>query len=77
MRRVLLALATGALLTSAATAAEPRYRAYDPPLPVGRDPDEVRDYRRDQMERRQEMEREALRFRQKVERRAWDDADDD
>lgn len=54
-----------------------RTRYYAPPPPIGLDPDEVRDYQRDQLERRQEMERQALHFRQKVERHSIDPDDDD
>ena len=39
-------------------------------------PDEVRDYQRDQVERRQEMERKALHMQQKAERRALGIDDD-
>lgn len=68
-----------AALAGPAMAADRPLRApiYYAPPPVGLDPDEVRDYQRDQLERRQEMERQALRFRQKVERRNLDPDDDE
>jgi hypothetical protein len=48
-----------------------------PPL-AGLSPDELRDYQRDQLERRQEAQREALRAHQKSERRVLGlDEDDD
>lgn len=78
MQRTLLALAATAALTSAATAqgygyAYPR-AAYTPQRMLS--PDEVRDYQRDQVERRQEMERKALHMHQKAERRALGMDDD-
>ncbi|MDB5592673.1 hypothetical protein [Enterovirga sp.] len=80
MRPILLALATAAAATVAAlpaAAAEPlRTRVYVAPYLAGLDPDEIQDYRMEQLERRQEMQREALRMRQRSERRFVDpDAD--
>jgi hypothetical protein len=66
-------------LCSAASAAEPyvgrRVVAGPPQGYVSND--ELRDYRRDQLEQRHEMERRSLRLRQKAERRAIDPDYDD
>lgn len=86
MRTILLAVSAAAAmtmtLTSSASAADVplRTRVYAPPYaasyPAGLSADEIRDYQIDQMERRHEMEREALRFNQKAERRMMDPDDD-
>lgn len=90
MRTTLYGVAAAALLGSACTAsAQPlnvyveRYpyrtttRIYTEPANPRMRVDEVRDYRMEQAERRHEMEREALRFRQRAERRVIDPADDE
>lgn len=81
MRTVLLALAATAACVTGASAADYgpiRTRVYVAPVPYppGMDADEVRDHQMEMVERRQEAEREALRFSQRVERR-WIDPDDD
>lgn len=76
MKTILLAAVAAATLGATVTVAESapiRTRVYV--YPPGMTADEVRDYRRDQMERRHEMEREALEFDQRVERRALDPDD--
>lgn len=76
MKTILLALAATTALGSVAYAQGPlRTRVYA--YPPGLSADEIRDYRMDQIERRQEMDREALRFNQKAERRAIDPDEDD
>lgn len=71
MRRTALILAAGTALTTTAFAAGPplRVRVVAPPPPE-LSADEIRDYEQDQMERRHEMEREALRMNQRAEARA-------
>lgn len=76
MTRILFALAATAALVPAAMA-----QGYPGPRGVyvarqGVSPDEIRDYERDQLDRRQEMERKALRMHQKAERRAFGMDDD-
>ena len=78
MKSTVLAIAAMAALGSAALA--PHAQAADatavtvrhvypaPPL-AGLSPDELRDYEQDQLDRRQEMQRESLRAHQKAERR--------
>lgn len=76
MKRILFALAATVVVAGAASAqgyAYPR-AAYVPQRMLS--PDEVRDYQRDQVERRQEMERKALHMQQKAERRALGMDDD-
>jgi len=87
---MLYGVAAAALLGSAcAASAQPldvhveRYpygtttRIYTTPVYPRMTAGEVRDYRMEQIERRHEMEREALRFRQRVERRVVDPLDDE
>lgn len=78
MRLATLTLAATAALGFAATAASAqpiRTRVYA--YPPGLSAEEIRDYQRDQLERRQEIDREALRFSQRAERLAVDPDDDD
>ncbi|WP_375461372.1 hypothetical protein [uncultured Enterovirga sp.] len=79
MRTMLLAFAAAAAIGAATGAAEARPLrtvVYAAPLPAGLSADEILDYRMEQLERRQEMERERLQFSQRVQRRALD-ADED
>ena len=82
MRTRLVALAATAVICASALpcggASAQGYpaRAFPPP-PRGLTLDEIRDYERDQLDRRQEMERAALRMHQKAERRARGLDDDD
>lgn len=79
MRPMLLALAATAAIgvaTSAADARPLRTVVYAEPIPVGLSPDEVLDYRMEQLERRQEMERERLRFSHTIQRRVLDPDED-
>ena len=78
MSRILLGLATSAMLASAASAQTAPRRAIVPPH-ASLSADELRDYHQEQTERRQEMERAALRMNQQSELRArgLDDDDDD
>ncbi len=46
-----------------------RVRVAPAPVPYGLSDDEARDYARDQLDRRHEMERDRLRINQKIERR--------
>ena len=77
MKTAYLALAATAAfgLATAANAQPIRTTVY--PYPPGLSADEIRDYQRDQMERRHEMDREALRFNQRVERRMIDPDEDE
>lgn len=77
MRSLMIGAAAAALLGSAfAAQSQPlRMRVYGPP--PGLTADEIRDYRMDQLERRQEIQRERLEMRQRVERRMVDPDDDD
>ena len=78
MTRILLALAATAALGSAALAQgyPVAGRPYGPAPARMLSPDEVRDYQRDQLDRRHEAERAALRMHQKAERRALGIDDD-
>lgn len=80
MRTLLLALAAtaaaGVAAIPAAQAQPIRTRVYVAPYPAGLDADEIRDYRLDQMERRQEIQREALLTYQLSERRMVDPDED-
>lgn len=81
MKTILTALAATALVGSAALAqgypapghGAPGYplrvRADTAPVPYGLSDDEARDYAREQLDRRHEMERDQLRINQKIERR--------
>lgn len=75
MKTLLLALAATTALGSAALAQGYPARArsapapYPAPVTYGLSADEAREYEQDQLDRRQEMERESLRIRQKAERR--------
>ena len=80
MRMILPAFVASAALASAASAAPKRVVAHPGP-PPGLTVEEIQDYHREQVERRHEMERAALRMSQKAELRARglddDDLDDD
>lgn len=79
MKTILIALATTSLVGSAALAQgypASGYGAPDRPVrvraapaPYGLSDDEARDYAREQLDRRHEMERDQLRINQKIERR--------
>ena len=81
MKTILIALATTTLVGSAALAqgypaSGSGYGAPDHPVrvraapaPYGLSDDEARDYAREQLDRRHEMERDQLRINQKIERR--------
>lgn len=76
MKTILIALAATTLVSSAALAqtyGDPGYpvrvRVGPAPLPYGLSDSEARDYARDQLDRRHEMERDRLRINQKIERR--------
>ena len=76
MKSILTAIAAAAALAAAMSVANAqpiRTRVFS--APVGLTADEVRDYQIEQMERRHEMEREALRFDQRAERRQIDPDD--
>jgi hypothetical protein len=73
---ILPAFLASAALASAASAAPKRVPAYAAP-PGGLTVEEIREYHRDQLERRHEMERAALRMSQKAELRARGLDDDD
>lgn len=76
MKTILIAAAAATAFAASATAQPIRTRVYA--YPPGMSADEIRDYRYDQVERRQEIEREQMRFSHQVERRAIDpDGDDD
>ena len=75
MKTLLIALAASTAFAAAASAQPIRTRVYA--YPPGISADEVRDYRYGQVERRQELEREQLRFSHQVERRAIDPDDDE
>ena len=72
MKTILMALAATTFVGSAAIAQNyPRpYPGRMAPAPYGLTSDEARDYARDQLDRRHEIERERLRMNQKAERRA-------
>lgn len=81
MKTILIALAATTLVGSAALAQTyggPAYggpgyplrvRVAPAPVPYGLSDEEARDYARDQLDRRHEMERDRLRINQKIERR--------
>jgi hypothetical protein len=77
MKQIVLALAVGTALGSAAFAQGYPVATRAAPMPRHLSPDEVRDYEQDQIERRQEMERDSLRMHQKAERRALGLDDED
>lgn len=79
MRTMLLAFAATAAIGAATAAAEARPLrtvVYAERYPVGLSPDEVLDYRMEQLERRQEIERERLQFTHTIQRRALDPDED-
>ena len=81
MKTIIIALAATTLVGSAALAQgyptsgygvpdrPVRVRVTPGPVPYGLSDDEARDYARDQLDRRHEMERDRLRIDQKIERR--------
>lgn len=72
MKPFILALAAAGTLAASAASAAPLYASSYPPAPARwLSPDEIRDYEEDQLERRQDMERDALHLRQKAQRRAY------
>lgn len=85
-RRLIVLAATVAFSSAAFAQSRPTVvtvpgRAYAAPAvaypaPVGLTADEVRDYQEDQLDRRQEMQRETLRLNQKAERRVLGFDDD-
>ena len=75
MKTILITLAASTAFAAAASAQPIRTRVYA--YPPGMSADEIRDYRYDQVERRQELEREQMRFSHQVERRAIDPDDED
>lgn len=89
MNRSLIVLAATVAFSSAAfaqsrsaTVVTVPGRAYAPPVvaypaPVGLSADEIRDYQEDQLDRRQEMQRDRLRMNQMAERRVLGFDNDD
>ena len=78
MKSILFATLAGLAACNAASAADgPSRRPIGYSLPATLSSDELRDYHRDQLENRQEMERRSLALRQKAERRLLDPEDDD
>lgn len=77
MRIPLLALAASVAFAVPAAEAEPiRTRVYVAPYPAWLDSDEAREDRLEHLERRQEVERHALRMHQRAERRMVDPDED-
>lgn len=72
MKTVLLALAASMTLGAVSVADAAPLRTRVQPLPSGLTADELRDYAEEQMERRHESERAALRMDQLAERRMID-----
>ena len=71
MRSIIFSGIALIVLSCAASAQGYPYRGPVYAAQRGLSPEEIRDHQRDQLDRRQEMERHALRMRQKEERRAF------